>query len=50
MFQSVGVEIVPHIAKAMDVPLIRHEILGKSVNTDMLYNEAKSGDEVEDLY
>jgi diphthine-ammonia ligase len=35
MFQSVGVEIVPEIAKSMEVPLVRRVISGKSINTEL---------------
>lgn len=50
MYQSVGVEIVPYIAQCLGVPLVRQEILGKSVNQDLYYakkevEEAKDGEE-----
>ncbi|EUD69076.1 hypothetical protein C922_00768 [Plasmodium inui San Antonio 1] len=49
MYQSVGFELIPEIAKCMEKPLIQHRIKGKAVNVglDYVYN---SNDEVEDLY
>jgi len=32
MFQSVGVELVPMIAKCLEVPLVRRTIMGESLN------------------
>ena len=40
MFQTVGVEIVPYIAQALEVPLIQLKLTGKSIHTDMQYNQA----------
>ena len=48
MYQTVGVEIVPHIAEALEVPIIRQEITGTSKAIDMIYTPTE-GDEVEDL-
>ena len=50
MFQTVGVEIVDAIAECLNVPLIKWEIQGKSVNQGMYYEKAGEGDEVEDLF
>lgn len=57
MFQTVGVEIADKIAECLEVPIIKAEIKGKSVQQEMYYEESKGGDEeakerdeVEDLY
>ncbi|GAW83601.1 hypothetical protein, conserved [Plasmodium gonderi] len=49
MYQSVGFELIPEIAKCMEKPLIQHQIKRKAVNLDLdyVYN---SNDEVEDLH
>jgi diphthine-ammonia ligase len=44
------VELVPSIAEAMQVPLVRQELKGKSVSKDLEYTEVVPDDEVEDLY
>ena len=52
MYQTVGVEIAPMIAECMELPLVRHQLKGKSVNTELYYEkdeELKEVDEVEDL-
>jgi len=48
-YQTVGHSIIPAIAEALDLPLIRAPIVGKSVNTALQYTQTK-GDEVEDLF
>ena len=50
MYQTVGVELAPAIAEAMEVPLIRQEIGGKSLNQEMYYSKSDPLDEVEDLF
>eukprot|EP00041_Stephanoeca_diplocostata_P017507 m.354832 g.354832 ORF g.354832 m.354832 type:complete len:787 (+) comp20727_c0_seq1:289-2649(+) len=48
MYQTVGHEMIEHIASALNLPLIRQDINGGSVRTDMQYVKTH-GDEVEDL-
>jgi diphthamide synthase (EF-2-diphthine--ammonia ligase) len=54
MFQTVGVEIADRIAQCLEVPIVKAEIQGRSVQQDMYYEDAKEDskerDEVEDLY
>ena len=50
MYQTVGVELAPLISEAMEVPLIRQEISGKSLNQEMYYSRDDPDDEVEDLF
>ena len=52
MYQTVGVEVTPLIAEAMELPLYRRQLTGASVNQELYYDKAESGeaDEVEDLY
>ena len=53
MYQSVGAEAIDLYAEAMDLPLFRAEIQGKSLQTDLDYDGGRGqgeGDEVEDLY
>ncbi|CCI44796.1 unnamed protein product [Albugo candida] len=50
MFQSVGSNLVESIASCMDVPLWTAAIAGKPNTTDLMYNTAVDGDEVEDMY
>ena len=52
MYQTVGVEITPYIAEAMQLPLHRRQLTGASVNQELYYekNEGEAADEVEDLY
>jgi len=54
MFQTVGVEIADRIAECLEVPIIKGEIRGRSVQQEMYYEEGKEEekgrDEVEDLY
>ena len=54
MFQTVGVEIADRIAHCLEVPIVKAEIQGRSVQQDMYYEDAKEDskerDEVEDLY
>ena len=51
MYQTVGVEIVPAIAKCLGVPIVRRAIQGGAVNQDLYYKKADGeADEVEDLY
>eukprot|EP00729_Bicosta_minor_P025558 gene25558-24601_t len=49
MYQTVGHEAIELIAQAMELPLIRRDIVGGSVAVDMGYTKT-DGDEVEDLY
>jgi diphthine-ammonia ligase len=49
MYQTVGHEIVPAIAAAIGVPLIRQTIVGSSKDICHTYT-ATEGDEVEDLF
>ena len=55
MYQSVGVEIVPHIAQCLGVPIIRSEIKGKTLNQELYYakapqvEEAKEEEEVDEV-
>ncbi|CRH02647.1 ATP-binding protein, putative [Plasmodium relictum] len=49
MYQSAGFELIPSIAKCMEIPLIQHQIK-KPVNVDDLTYTYNSNDEVEDLY
>lgn len=32
MYQTVGVEVAPKIAEAMDLPLLRRQLTGKALN------------------
>jgi diphthine-ammonia ligase len=50
MYQTVGVEIVPLIAEALQVPIVRREIGGTPVNQDLYYKNEGNPDEVEDLF
>ena len=50
MYQSVGVDIVPHIARCLDVPIYRAELQGKPHDQEMYYAKSKEDDEVEDLF
>ena len=53
MYQTVGVEVTPMIAEAMELPLHRRQITGTSVNQELYYEksgDAAANDEVEDLY
>lgn len=49
MYQSVGSEIIDLYSDAMNLPLYRHEINGKPLNSNLDYDETID-DEVEDLY
>ncbi|SBT82555.1 diphthine--ammonia ligase, putative [Plasmodium ovale] len=49
MYQSVGFELIPAIAKCMEIPLIQHQIKRKAINVKLDY-AYDSNDEVEDLY
>jgi diphthine-ammonia ligase len=49
MYQSVGSEIIDLYGDAMNLPLYRHEINGKPLNSNLDYEETND-DEVEDLY
>jgi len=47
MFQTVGHEMLPFIAEAMDVALIRQPLVGESMNTDDLVPDGfGDGDEI----
>ena len=51
MYQTVGVEVVPLMAKALDVPLYSREITGGPANQDLYYQKTEGDqDEVEDLF
>ena len=47
MFQTVGHEMLPYISEAMDIPLIRQPLIGKSKNTnDLVPDGFEEGDEI----
>ncbi len=48
MYQTVGHELIPAIASALEVPLHRRVIEGKSLEIGSAYSPT-AGDEVEDL-
>jgi len=54
MYQTVGVELTPLIAQAMELPLYRRVLQGTSLNQEMYYEKGASeqavNDEVEDLF
>lgn len=50
MYQTVGHDAIDLLAKAMELPLYRKVILGKSINTDSDYFLGSQDDEVEDLF
>ena len=55
MYQTVGVEIAPMIAQAMELPFVSRVIQGTSINQELYYEKAAAveegtSDEVEDLY
>jgi len=55
MYQTVGLEIAPMVAKCLEVPILTREIQGKSLNQEMYYAKLEGGeqedyDEVEDLF
>ncbi|CRG93529.1 ATP-binding protein, putative [Plasmodium gallinaceum] len=50
MYQSAGFELIPSIAKCMEIPLIQHQIKREPINVDDLTYTYNSNDEVEDLY
>lgn len=45
MYQTVGHEMIEYIAEALNLPLVRQDIIGGSVRTDMQYMKTQ-GDEV----
>ena len=49
MYQSVGHAHIDSIAEAMELPLFRREIVGRSINQALRYDQT-AGDEVEDLH
>ena len=49
MYQSVGHAHIDSIAQAMEMPLFRREIVGRSINQALRYDQT-AGDEVEDLH
>lgn len=49
MYQTVGHHAIDLYAEAMALPLYRHTIRGRSVDTGRVYTKCE-GDEVEDLY
>lgn len=55
MYQTIGHQIIPHYASALDLPLFRREIAGSAVQTGRYYDpshgsEQDMHDETEDLY
>ena len=50
MYQSVGNEILDLYAQAIDLPFYRANILGKVLNTNLVYEPNEEKDEVEDLF
>lgn len=50
MFQTIGHNLIPAIAKCLNVPLVTGKLTGKSFQRDLDYFEEKSGDEVEDMF
>ena len=51
LYQTAGSEtLVTLVEECLEVPLILHERVGKSLNTSLVYEEATLNDEVEDLY
>ncbi|UXI17574.1 uncharacterized protein NH340_JMT03517 [Sarcoptes scabiei] len=50
MYQTVGLDVVPLQAKALDVPLYQKQINGRPINLDLNYLEPIIDDEVEDLF
>lgn len=50
MYQTVGVELVPKIAEAMQLPLFQRTITGCSISPDSNAYEPVPGDETEDLF
>lgn len=50
MYQSVGHQWIPYYSEAMGLPLFRHPIKGRPVNTELTYSTPAVHDEVEDLY
>lgn len=53
MYQSVGTNIIEAISQALDIPLLKREIIGKPKVTNLDYQsneEEREGDEVEDLF
>lgn len=50
MYQSVGHNAIPLLAKCFNVPLIRKEITGSAIEQRLQYDKAIVNDEVEDLY
>ena len=43
-------DVVPHIARCLDVPVYMAEMKGKPLNQELYYAKSKEDDEVEDLY
>eukprot|EP00750_Incisomonas_marina_P014731 INCI17830.1.p1 GENE.INCI17830.1~~INCI17830.1.p1 ORF type:complete len:953 (+),score=139.74 INCI17830.1:139-2859(+) len=48
-YQTIGHGVVPAVAEALQLPLVRAPISGSSVNTELNYTRT-DGDEVEDLF
>ena len=48
MFQTIGHEMVPKIAEAIGVPLVRQDLVGKSLNTDKMEYHQSSNDTKQD--
>lgn len=49
MYQTVGQDVIQLFEKAMNVPLYREVIIGKSIDQSLTYHETLN-DETEDLY
>ncbi len=50
MYQTVGVEIADCISQCLEVPLIKREIKGSSLDQGLDYEHQSENDEVEDLF
>lgn len=49
MYQTVGHSVLDAYAAAMGLPLYRRRILGTCRTNDLVYGDARTGDEVEDM-
>ena len=49
MYQTVGHDVIPLLAKCFDLPLYRRQIKGSNIVQSLQYNQTE-GDETEDLY
>ena len=50
IYQTVGGELVPLIAEAVNLPLVRRIIQGKAIVKDLSYYNPEADDETEDLF